>query len=260
MTDLKTNLANVLKYSERPNSLDYIKYIFTDFISFSGDRIMGDDESIFGGVGFIDNIPVTVIGQIRGKNFQEQLTYNFSMTYPEGYRKALRLMRQAEKFKRPIICFVDTIGAYPGIEAEERGQVASISNNIAEMLCMKVPIISILIGNGGSGGALALCIADRIAILENAVYSVISPKACAEILWKDVNKEDVARELLKMTSFELKKQGLVDCILLEPNGNAYSDTHEMAICIKKYLLRELKSLKRKNYSNLIRKRQKRFQK
>ena len=187
---------NILKPTNRPNAKSYIDLIFTDFMELSGDRLYGDDPSIVGGIGFIDNIPLTVIGQLRGRNIEEQIKFNFSMTHPEGFRKSLRLMKQAEKFHRPVVCFIDTIGAYPGKQAEERGQASAIANNLMEIMTLKVPIISVLIGYGGSGGALALCVADRIAILENAVLSVISPKACAQILWKDISREIEAVEIL----------------------------------------------------------------
>ena len=212
---------DILKRTNRPNAKSYIDLIFTDFVELSGDRLFGDDPSIVSGIALLDDSPVTIVGQLRGSNIEEQIKFNFSMTHPEGFRKSLRLMKQAEKFHRPVICFVDTIGAYPGKQAEERGQAVAIANNLMEMMCLKVPIISILIGNGGSGGALALCVADRIAILENAVLSTISPKACAEILWKDTSKEIEAAELLKMTSKDLLQQGIVDYIIPEPNDGAY---------------------------------------
>lgn len=249
---------NILKHTSRPNARAYIDLIFTDFIELSGDRLYGDDPSIIGGIGFIDNIPFTVIGQLRGSNIEEQIKFNFSMTHPEGFRKSLRLMKQAEKFHRPVICFVDTIGAYPGKQAEERGQAVAIANNLMEMMCLKVPIISILIGNGGSGGALALCIADRIITLEHAVLSVIAPKACAEILWKDTNKEIEAAELLKMTSKDLLQQGIVDYIIPEPNDGAHTDVHETALRIKTYLIKEIKLLKNIRTSKLVYQRQKKY--
>jgi len=189
---------SILNHHSRPNSAAYIDYIFADYIEFSGDRLFGEDPSIIGGVASLEGLPVTVIGQQRGQNLEEKIKFNYSMAYPEGFRKSLRLMKQAEKFKRPIICFVDTIGAYPGKQAEERGQASAIANNLMEMMTLNVPIISVLIGYGGSGGALALCVADRIAILENAVLGVISPKACAEILWKDTKREAEAVKMLKI--------------------------------------------------------------
>jgi acetyl-CoA carboxylase carboxyl transferase subunit alpha len=249
---------NILKNKDRPNSAVYIDCIFMDFIQLSGDRLFGDDPSIIGGVASLDDFPVTVIGQLRGLNFEEQIKFNYSMTHPEGFRKSLRLMKQAEKFKRPIICFIDTIGAYPGKQAEERGQASAIANNLMEMMTLKVPIISVLIGYGGSGGALALCVADRIAILENAVLSVISPKACAEILWKDTSRETEAVEILKMTSKDLFEQGIVDFIIPEPSGGAQADATEMASRIKNYLVFEIHALSKLHPSKLVRKRCQRF--
>ena len=249
---------DILKRTNRPNAKSYIDLIFTDFVELSGDRLFGDDPSIVSGIALLDDSPVTIVGQLRGSNIEEQIKFNFSMTHPEGFRKSLRLMKQAEKFHRPVICFVDTIGAYPGKQAEERGQAVAIANNLMEMMCLKVPIISILIGNGGSGGALALCVADRIAILENAVLSTISPKACAEILWKDTSKEIEAAELLKMTSKDLLQQGIVDYIIPEPNDGAHTDVHETALRIKTYLSKEIKRLKDFRTSKLVHQRQKKY--
>lgn len=251
---------NILRKTERPNSLAYIEHIFDEFIGFCGDRLYGDDPSVVGGIAILGTLPVTVIAQLRGNNIEEQIKYHFSMTYPEGYRKALRIMRQAEKFKRPIICFIDTVGAYPGREAEERGQASAIANNLMEMMNFKVPIISILIGYGGSGGALALCVADRIVILENAMLSVISPKACAEVLWKDSSRMNEAIEMLKMTSNDLLEQGIVDYIIPEPNGGAQNDVKEMSERIKNYLIVELHNLKSKHPSKLVKARKGKFRK
>lgn len=249
---------DILNRIDRPNAKTYIKYIFNDFIELSGDRLFGDDPSISGGLAFLNNIPVTVIGQLRGNNIDEQVKYNFSMAYPEGFRKALRLMKQAEKFHRPVICFVDTIGAYPGKQAEERGQAAAIANNLMEMMYLGVPIITVLIGYGWSGGALSLCVADRIVALEHAVLSVISPKACAEILWKDKSKEIEAIKMLKMTSTNLLQQGIVDYIILEPKGGVYMDVQEVAMRIRSYLVKEVKSLDKVRASKLVRQRQKKY--
>ena len=251
-------MLNILEHPNRPNALTYIKHIFTDFVELNGDRLFGDDPSIICGVSLFDKIPVTVIGQLRGKNLKEQIKYNFSMTHPEGFRKSLRLMKQAEKFNRPIICFVDTIGAYPGKQAEECGQAVAIANNIMEMMFFKVPIITVLIGNGGSGGALALCVANKIAILEHAVLSVISPKACAEILWKDTKREQEAIKLLEMSSKDLMKKGIVDCIIPEPNDGAHSNPQETAVRIKDFLEKELKILKRMSASGLIKQRKQKY--
>lgn len=226
---------SLINHNQRPNALNYIDNVFTEFVEISGDRLYGDDPSIIGGIAFLDKISVTVIGQLRGRDTKEQIKYNFSMAHPEGFRKSLRIMKQAEKFRRPIVCFVDTLGAYPGMQAEERGQASAIANNLMEMMFLKVPVISVLIGHGGSGGALALCVANEIAILENAVLSVISPKACANILWKDSSRENEAAKLLKMTSKDLLEQGIIDHIIREPNGGAHNDQIEMSSRIKIYL-------------------------
>ena len=253
-----TNYLEITKNKQRPTSMDYINYIFTDFLELSGDRLYADDKSVIGGIAFLENTPVTVIGQMRGKNIQEQIRYNFSMTSPEGFRKSLRLMHQAEKFKRPIICFIDTIGAYPGVLAEEHGQAAAIANSINEMVFIKVPIISVLIGHGGSGGALALCVADEIAILEYAVFSVISPKAGANILWKDSSKEDEASNLFKMTSLDLYSQGVVDYIIKEPKGGAHTNYIEITGTVKEYVLQAIKKYQKMSSSSLIKARNKKY--
>lgn len=249
---------SILNRHSRPNSAAYIDCIFTDFTELSGDRLFGDDSSIVGGVASLDGLPVTVIGQQRGQNLEEKIKFNYSMAYPEGFRKSLRLMKQAEKFKRPIICFIDTIGAYPGRQAEERGQASAIANNLMEMMTLNVPIISVLIGYGGSGGALALCVADRIAILENAVLGVISPKACATILWKDTKREAEAVKILKMTSKDLLEQGIVDFIVPEPSGGEQINLKETALQIKNYLASEIYILSKLHPSKLLRERRHRF--
>ncbi|MBR1779117.1 MAG: acetyl-CoA carboxylase carboxyl transferase subunit alpha [Clostridia bacterium] len=202
----------------RANSKDYINYIFSNFIEMHGDRLYGDDLSITTGIGLLDDIPVTILGQNRGKDISEQIKYNYSMSHPEGYRKALRATKQAEKFARPIICFIDTLGAYPGQAAEERGQHNAIATNLMKMMYTKVPIISIIIGSGGSGGALAFCVADKVIMLEYATFGVISPRSCANILWKDPEREIEAAKLLKITSNNLKKFGFVDKIISEKKG------------------------------------------
>lgn len=201
--------------NKRPTGQDYIKNIFKGFIELHGDRRYSDDKAIIGGVGRLDGMPVTVIAIEKGHTSKERVERNFGAPHPEGYRKALRLMKQAEKFGRPIICFVDTSGAYCGIGAEERGQGQAIAENLMEMSTLCVPVISILIGEGGSGGALALAVADRVWMLQNAVYSVISPEGCASILWKDSAKADVAAESLKLTAEDAKSLGVIERILSE---------------------------------------------
>ena len=225
------NISEKLKIVQnpsRPNVIDYIDIIFPGFIEMHGDRLFGDDPSIIGGLAFLNGAPVTVIGQIRGRNLSENLKYNFSMSHPEGFRKSLRLMKQAEKFHRPVVCFIDTLGAYPGVEAECRGQSAAIANNIMEMMSLRIPIFGVFIGNGVSGGALALSVANETIMLENALFSIISPKGCANILWKDPSRYMEAAELLKMTAEDIYDLRLADIILKEPEGGAHADKVYMA--------------------------------
>lgn len=229
------NIVEKVRHKDRPNAAYFIDKLFPDYIELSGDRLYGDDTSITGGIATFRNDPVTIIGQNRGRNTKENLRYNFSMSKPEGYRKALRLMQQAEKFHRPIICFVDTLGAFPGKEAEERGQGVAIANNIMHMLNLKTPIISVLIGNGGSGGALALCISDEIAALEHSLLSVISPRACANILWKNPKRELEAASLLKMTSRDLLFYGIVDKLIPEPGEGAHTNPDAVVAYVGEYL-------------------------
>jgi acetyl-CoA carboxylase carboxyl transferase subunit alpha len=201
-------------------ALDYISYIIKDFTEFHGDRLCGDDKAIVAGIGRVGNTPVTVIGVEKGKTLEERILHNFGSAGPEGYRKALRLMKQAEKFKRPVLCFVDTAGAYCGIEAEEHGQGRAIADNLYEMSDLKTPILSIVIGEGGSGGALALAHADRIWMYEDAYFSVVSPENCANILWKDTGKADVAAQALGLTADKLYELGLIDKICPREDLNA----------------------------------------
>lgn len=203
--------------NNRPTAVDYILRIFGDnFIELHGDRRFADDKAVIGGIAELCGKPVTVIGLEKGRNLKERMDRNFGSAHPEGYRKALRLMKQAEKFKRPVVCFVDTSGAYCGIGAEERGQGQAIAENLMEMMTLKTPILSIFIGEGGSGGALALAVADEVWMLENAIYSVISPEGCASILWKDSSKTAEASECLKLTAQDLFKLGVIERIIREP--------------------------------------------
>ena len=208
---------------KRPGIRDYTNALFQDFFELRGDRLNGDDKSILGGVAFYRGIPVTVIGHCKGKNLEENLYYNFGMPNPEGYRKALRLMRQAEKFGRPVITFIDTPGAYPGLEAETHGQSEAIARNLAAMSELSVPVISIVTGEGGSGGALALGVANRVLMLENSVYSVLSPEGFASILWKDSTRSAEACDMMKLTAQDLLRFGVVDEIIREPRGGAHRD-------------------------------------
>ena len=201
--------------AERPTSLDYISTIFDEFMELHGDRAFRDDGAIVGGIAVINGISVTVIGEQKGRTTKENIKRNFGMPYPEGYRKALRLMKQAEKFHRPIICFVDTPGAFCGLEAEERGQGEAIARNLYEMSNLTTPILSIVIGEGGSGGALALAVANKVWMLENATYSILSPEGFASILWKDAKKAEEAAKAMKITASDLKELGVIDKVILE---------------------------------------------
>ena len=218
--------------SKRPTGQDYIRNIFKNFIELHGDRRYSDDKAIIGGIARLDGAPVTVIAIEKGHSSKERVERNFGAPHPEGYRKALRLMKQAEKFGRPIICFVDSSGAYCGIGAEERGQGQAIAENLMEMSTLCVPVISILIGEGGSGGALALAVADRVWMLQNAVYSVISPEGCASILWKDAAKADVAAASLKLTAEDAKSLGVIERILSETDigTKEYFDRIRSLLC------------------------------
>ncbi|OFS63899.1 acetyl-CoA carboxylase carboxyltransferase subunit alpha [Nosocomiicoccus sp. HMSC09A07] len=208
---------------ERPTTLEYIEAICDEFIEFAGDRAYGDDRAIIGGVASINGTPVTVIGHQRGMSTRENIKRNFGMPHPEGYRKALRLMEQAEKFKRPIVTFIDTKGAYPGKEAEERGQSEAIAKNLVKMAGFNVPIISIVIGEGGSGGALGIGVCDHLYMLENSTYSVISPEGAASILFKDASLKEVAAKSLKLTAADLYELGVADFVIEEPEGGAHVD-------------------------------------
>lgn len=236
----------------RPNVKEYVSHIFDDFIEIHGDRLYRDDSSIYGGIGFLNGQPVTVIGNVKGRNVEENLQCNFGMASPEGYRKAMRLMKQAEKFNRPIITFVDTPGAYPGIKAEKHGQGEAIASSIMEMSTLSVPIITIVIGEGGSGGALALSVANKIAMLENAIYSVLSPEGFASILWKDSSRVDEASQMMKLTASDLYELDVIDHIIEEPIGGAHMQEKAVFNSVKYYLidtLAELKSMKKEQLLN-----------
>ncbi|MFC7364584.1 MULTISPECIES: acetyl-CoA carboxylase carboxyltransferase subunit alpha [Bhargavaea] len=224
--------VQVARHSERPTTLDYIAYLFEDFIELHGDRAYGDDAAIVGGIASFGGTPVTVIGHQRGKDTKENIRRNFGMPHPEGYRKALRLMKQAEKFGRPIICFIDTKGAYPGKAAEERGQSEAIARNLVEMAGLRVPVISIVIGEGGSGGALGLGVANHIHMLENSTYSVISPEGAASILWKDAALAQQAAEAMKITAADLKEMDIIDEVVPEVTGGAHRDAAGQAEAIR----------------------------
>jgi len=250
--------VTLAKLVERPSALDYIEKIFDEFIELHGDRYFGDDPSIVGGIGRLNGKPVTIIAQQKGRDTKEYIKRNFGMPNPEGYRKALRLMKQAEKFKRPVICFVDTPGAYPGIGAEERGQGEAIAKNLMEMAVLKTPIISMVIGEGGSGGALAIAVADEVWMLENSIYSVLSPEGFASILWKDSSRAKEAAEVMKITSEDLKKFGIIDRIIKEPLGGAHKNPEETAQNIKKALDEVLPKLCQLSIDELLNKRYEKF--
>jgi len=246
------------RQTERPKALDYINIIFDDFIELHGDRNFSDDKSIVGGIALLEGKPVTVIGEQKGKNAKENMERNFGMPNPEGYRKALRLMKQAEKFKRPIITFIDTPGAYPGMGAEERGQGEAIAKNMMEMSELKVPIICIVIGEGSSGGALAIAVGDRVVMLENAVYSILSPEGFASILYKDSSKAKEAAQNMKLTAEDLKKLKIIDEIVKEPQKGAQEDIEKVGKDIKKYIIENIKELNKLSEKELIEKRYQKF--
>lgn len=251
---------SIARSPQRPTSLDYIKLIFKDFFELHGDRNFRDDKALIGGIAFLGEMPVTVIGIQKGKNLKENLETNFGSLHPEGYRKALRLMKQAEKFKRPVICFINTAGAYCGVGAEERGQGEAIAKNLIKMSMLKVPIISIIIGEGGSGGAIGLANSDRVWMLENSVYSVLSPEGFASILFKDPSKSKEVAELMEITSFDLLEKGVIEKIIPEPKGGAEKDVVSVANNIKKELVEELNILLNMNIDELLNARYARFRK
>lgn len=236
---------------ERPTALDYIEQIFDSFIELHGDRGFRDDPSIVGGIAELDGVAVTVIGQQKGRNIKENVERNFGMPHPEGYRKALRLMKQAEKFNRPVICFVDTSGAYCGVDAEKRGQGEAIAKNLITMANLNVPIVSIVIGEGGSGGALAMAVADEVWMLENSVYSVLSPEGFASILWKDATRAKEAAEVMKITAEDLLNYKIIDKVINEPEGGAHIDPEAMAKDIKNNLLEVIPKLLSKDKEELL---------
>lgn len=242
MSKFAFDSVKIARGSKRPTGLDYINAIFNDFFELHGDRVYADDAAVVGGVAYLDSIPVTVIAIEKGHSIKERNARSSGAPHPEGYRKALRLMRQADKFHRPIICFVDTAGAYCGIGAEERGQGAAIAENLVGMMSLNVPIISVFIGEGGSGGALALGVADSVWMLEHAVYSVISPEGCASILWKDASKADHAADSLKLTADDALEFGFIERIISEKDLGSrvfYKD-------LERALIQELQTLRQEN--------------
>lgn len=244
-------VSQVARHPQRPYALDYIGRIFNDFVELHGDRAYADDPAIIGGIARLDDMPVMVIGQQKGRDVRERQYRNFGMPRPEGYRKALRLFRLAEKFKLPIVTLIDTPGAYPGIGAEERGQSEAIARNLFVMADLKTPTVGVVIGEGGSGGALALGVVDRLLMLQHSTYSVISPEGCASILWKSASKAAEAAETLGITAESLKGLGLIDQIIPEPLGGAHRDQDVMIQTVKKAIKTNLVSLQKKTTEELL---------
>ena len=248
----------IARHPQRPYTLDYIAAIMTDFVELHGDRAFADDKALIGGLARLDGIKVMVMGHQKGRDIKENLKRNFGCAHPEGYRKALRLMQTAEKFHVPIVIFIDTPGAYPGIGAEERGQAQAIALNLREMTSIAVPIVATVIGEGGSGGALGIGVADRVCVLENAYYSVISPEGCAAILWKSAAKAPEAAEVLKLNAHQLLKLGIIDEVVAEPLCGAHRDPQQMSKNLKETVLRNLKQLQSLNKEDLLKARYKKY--
>jgi acetyl-CoA carboxylase carboxyl transferase subunit alpha len=250
--------VQISRHPERPYTLQYLELMCDDFIELHGDRTVGDDKAIIGGFGTLNGQTVMFIGHQKGRNTKERQYRNFGMANPEGYRKALRLMRLAEKFKKPVVTLIDTPGAFPGLEAEERGQGEAIARNLLEMSILKVPIICVVIGEGASGGALGIGIGDKVMMLDNSWYSVISPENCSTILFKTWEQKERAAEMLKLTSTEMLKNKLIDGVIKEPLGGAHQDPVVMAATLKKQLLKDLKVLKERNIDELVAERIEKF--
>ncbi len=250
--------VQIARHPLRPYTQDYINIIMSDFIELHGDRSFSDDQAIIGGFAEIDHQKIVVIGHQKGRDTKENLRRNFGCAHPEGYRKALRIMQLAEKFNLPIVVFIDTPGAYPGVGAEERGQAQAIALNLREMTSIGVPIIAIIIGEGGSGGALGIGIADKVCVLENAYYSVISPEGCAAILWKNGSKAPEAAAVLKLTAPDLLKMGIIDEVIPEPLGGAHTDSERMGQTLKETIKKNLQELNALKKEELLKLRYKKF--
>jgi acetyl-CoA carboxylase carboxyl transferase subunit alpha len=250
--------VQLARHPQRPYFLDYVDHLTTDFIEVHGDRKFGDDTAIVGGFGIFRDIPVCLVGHQKGRDTKQRQYRNFGMPKPEGYRKALRIMKLAEKFRRPILTFIDTPGAYPGIDAEERGQAEAIAYNLREMARIRVPIIATITGEGGSGGALAIGVGDRVNMLECSIYSVIAPESCSAILWRDQQHAADAAEALKLTPADLKSYQLIDEIIPEPDGGAQNDPARMASCLGEVLLRQIRELSQIDPDDLLTCRFKKF--
>jgi len=252
-------ITQLARHIDRPKASHYIQWMFENFVELHGDRNYGDDPAMIGGIGKFNERPVTVIAHQKGADAKEMAYRNFGMPHPEGYRKALRLMKMAEVFKKPILTMIDTPGAFPGVGAEERGQAEAIATNLKMMVMLRTPIIPIVIGEGGSGGALAIGVGDRILMLENSIYSVISPEGCAAILWKDGEKgKEAAAESLKLTAADLSRLGVIDEIVKEPLGGAHRDPKAMAATLKEVVERHLKDLEKMDMEELLRLRYEKF--
>jgi acetyl-CoA carboxylase carboxyl transferase subunit alpha len=252
------DVAKMARHPQRPYTLDYIEHVFTDFDELAGDRAFADDKAIVGGTARLDGMPVMIIGQQKGRDTKEKLRRNFGMPRPEGYRKALRLMKMAEKFNMPIITFIDTPGAYPGVGAEERGQSEAIARNLKEMAELTVPIVCTVIGEGGSGGALAIGVGDRVNMLQYSTYSVISPEGCASILWKSADKAPLAAEAMGITAERLKSLDLINTVISEPLGGAHRDIPLMAANLKERIKADLAELTPLGHETLLEQRYERL--
>jgi len=252
--------AQIARHPQRPYLMDYVPLLFTDFVELHGDRAFGDDKALIAGLAKFKRRPVAVIGQQKGRDTKQRVVRNFGQPKPEGYRKALRVMQLAAKFGRPILTFVDTPGAYPGIDAEERGQGEAIARNLREMARLPVPVIVTVTGEGGSGGALAIAVGDRVNILENGFYSVISPEGCASIIWRDSAKAETAAEAMKITATDLKELGIVDEIVKEPEGGAHTDLEASARLLEEVLDRQLVELLNEPVKGLLSARYEKFRK
>ncbi len=250
--------VQLARHPKRPHTLDYIERLFTDFQEIHGDRLFADDPAVVCGMGFFEGQPVMLVGEQKGRDTKQKLHRNFGMPKPEGYRKAIRVMQIAAKFKRPVITFLDTPGAYPGIDSEERGQAEAIARNLREMSRLAVPVISLCIGEGGSGGALALGVGNQVFMLENAVYSVISPESCAAIIWRDSAKAELAAAALRLTAEDLLHFGLIDGIIPEPPGGAHENADAAAELVRKKLRDALEELGRLSESELVEQRYMKF--
>lgn len=252
------NRLKIVHNVKRPNAYDYISKIFENYLEMQGDRCFGDDAAMSAGVATFKGLPVTIIATVRGKTLDQNKVCNFSMAHPEGYRKALRLAKQAEKFRRPVVCLIDTPGAFCGVDAEERGQGQAIAQNIMEFMGLKTPIVAVITGEGGSGGALGIGVCDEMAVLENAVYSVISPQGAASILWRDVSKAEQAANIMKITAFDLLEFRVADRIIYEPVGGAHNDVDLVCRNISDFLVSALKRTCKLTVKDLLNNRYNKF--